>query len=60
MAIIVVCYHCSDPGPIEAYSKLGNGPSLVNITGDGSEEVRILKPVIQTGAASQVADLKVT
>ncbi len=58
MAIIIVCYHCSDPGPIEAYGKLGNGSGLVNITGHGSEEVRKLPPVTQTGAARRVTHLK--
>lgn len=45
VAIIVVCYHCSDPGPFEANGKLGNGSSLIDITGDGPEEVRKLVPV---------------
>lgn len=57
-AIIVVCYNCSDPGPIEANGKLGNGPGLVNIAGHGPEEVRILESVTQTRTASCVAHLR--
>lgn len=58
MTIVIVCNHCSDPSPIEAYCKLSNGSGLVNITGHGPEEGRKLAPVTQTGTASSVAHLK--
>lgn len=57
LTIIIVRKHSSNPSPVEAYGQLCHGPSLVDITGDCSEEVRKVGPVTKTGAASQVADL---
>lgn len=58
MPIIIICYHCSNPGPIEMYGKLGKSPGLVNITGHGPEEIWILMSITQTGTASCITNLK--
>ena len=47
-----------NPRPVEAYGQPCDGPGLVNVTGDRSEEVWKLEPVTQTGAGGQVADLR--
>lgn len=58
MTVIIVRHHCPDPGPVEAQCKLGDSPSLVNVTGHGPEEGGILVSVAQTRAARCVAYLK--
>lgn len=58
MAIVIVHEYSSNPSPVEAYGQPSDGPGLVNIAGDCSEEVRKLESVTKTWAASQVADLR--
>ena len=56
--VIIVCNDCSNPSPVEEYCKSGHGLSLVNVTGNGPEEVREPMSVTKTGTASKVANLK--
>ena len=56
--IIIVCNDCSNPSPVEEYCKSGHGLSLVDVTGNGPEEVRKPMSVAKTGTASKGANLK--
>ena len=55
--IIIVCDDCSNPSPVEEYCKSGHGLSLVDVTGNGPEEVRKPMSVAKAGTASKVAYL---
>ena len=57
-AIVIIWKHSSNPSPIKAYGKAGHDLSLVDVTGNGPEEVRILLSVTKAGTTSKVADLK--
>lgn len=56
-AVIIVSNNCPHPGPVILDGKTGHGLSLVDVAGNGPEEVRILKPVAETGTAGEVAYL---
>lgn len=48
VAIVAVAVDRTDPSPAEELDQLGQGSALVEVTGDGSKEGRVLLPVTQT------------
>lgn len=48
VAVVAVAVDRSDPSPAEVLDQLGQGPALVEVTGNGSKEGRVLLPVAQT------------
>ena len=55
--IVIVYNDCSNPSPVEEYCKAGHGLSLVDVTGNGPEEVGKPMSVAKTGTGSKVANL---
>ena len=58
--VVVVCSDSPDPGPSQEPGEPGHGEGLVDITGDGPEEVRELLFVTETATAGLVTDLRTT